>query len=145
VPLGIADSLDLKLLIALITVPSEIIAVLALLPAMPVIVCSERRGIRSFWFYTYAGALTGPVSYFLYLAIIALPEPNKAIQVLADSFAFPGWGMWLITSFSGFFGGLVYWLMAGRSAGIQRTRAVLRVTASPGARSPSRTNGDATR
>jgi hypothetical protein len=36
--------------------------------------------------------------------------------VLAHNFAFPGRGIWLLTAFSGFFGGLVYWLMAGRSA-----------------------------
>jgi hypothetical protein len=124
--LRIADSPDLKLLIAMIAVSSEFTAVLALLPAMPVIVYSERRGMRSFWFYTYTGALIGPVSYLLYLGIVTLPEPNEALRVLAHSFAFPGWGMWLLTAFSGFFGGLVYWLMAGRSAGIQRTRATPR-------------------
>jgi hypothetical protein len=90
----------------------------------------RRRGrdgpwVRSFWFYTYAGALIGPVSYLLYVGTVTLPEPNEALRVLAHSFAFPGWGIWLLTAFSGFFGGLVYWLMAGRSAGIQRTRATL--------------------
>ena len=81
--------------------------------------------MRSFWFYTYAGALIGPVSYLLYVGILTLPKPNDALRVLAHSFAFPGWGIWLLTAFSGFFGGLVYWFMAGRSAGIQRTRATL--------------------
>src|SRR5215470_8304651 len=123
--LRIADSPDLKHLMAMIAVSSEFTAVLALLPAMPVIVYSERRGMRSFWFYTYAGALIGPVSYLLYLSIVTLPEPNEALRALASSFAFPGWGIWLLTAFSGFFGGLVYWLMAGRSAGIQRAPASL--------------------
>jgi hypothetical protein len=79
--------------------------------------------MRSIWFYTYAGALVGPMSYVLYVGIVTLPERNEALRVLADSFAFPRRAIWLLTAFSGFFGGLVYWLMAGRSAGIQRTRA----------------------
>jgi hypothetical protein len=125
----IAESPDLKHLVAMIAVSSEFIAILALLPAMPVIVYSERRGTRSFWFYTYAGALIGPVSYLLYLGIVTFPEPNEALRTLAHSFAFPGWGIWLLATFSGFFGGLVYWLMGGRGAGIQRTSATLQTWA----------------
>jgi hypothetical protein len=123
--LRVAASPDLNILMVVIAVSSEVIAVLALLPAMPVIVYSERRGVRSFWFYAYAGALIGPMSYLLFVGISTLSEPNKALGVLAHSLAFPGWGIWLLTAFSGFFAGLIYWLMAGRSAGIQRTCATL--------------------
>lgn len=124
--LRIADSLDLTLLMAVIGV-SEFIAVFALLPAMPVIAYSERRGVRSFWFYTYAGALIGPLGYLLYVGVITLSDPNEALRALARSFMLPGSGIWLLTTFSGFFGGVTYWLLAGRSAGIQRTRATLQV------------------
>jgi hypothetical protein len=123
--LSIPDSPEVKFLMAMIAVSSEFPAFLALLPAMPVIVYSERRGMRSFWFYTYAGALIGPVSFLLYLGIVTLPEPSKALRALARSFAFARWGIWLLTVFSGFFGGLIYWLMAGRGAGIQRAHATL--------------------
>jgi hypothetical protein len=123
-PLHIASSSDRGLLIVMIAVSSEFTAVSALLPAMPAIAYAERRGIRSFRFYTYAGALIGPVSCVIYANIGMLPELNEALRMLANSFAFPL--LWLITAVSGFLGGLVYWLMAGRSVGIQRAHATLR-------------------
>jgi len=103
----------LDLFMAVIAVSSEFVAVLALLPTIPLIVYSERRGMRSFWFYAIAGALIGPVSFLL------------LTRALAHSFVFPGWETCLLTAFSGLFGGLIYWLMAGRSAGIRPTRATL--------------------
>ena len=120
----IPESHDLKGLIAMIAVSSQFTAVLGLAPALPAIVYSERRRVRSFWSYAYGGALIGLLSYVLYFAVLTLPEPTQALQVLRHSFAFPGWGIWLLTPFSGFSGGIVYWLVAGRNAGIQRASAI---------------------
>jgi hypothetical protein len=113
------DVNDMKLLMLMPVVMSESAAVLGLLPAIPAIIYSERKSVRSLWFYLYGGALVGIASYLLYLGILVSPEPGEALSVLRHSMSFPAWGMWLAVSLSGFFGGFVYWLARGRRAGVR--------------------------
>jgi hypothetical protein len=117
-----ANLLGLKRLTAMTALFSGFSATLGLLPALAAIVYSERRGVRSFWFHTYAGALVGTMSYLLFLGILTFPEPKDTFLVLSHSLGFPAVGVWLVTTTAGFLGGLVYWVLAGRSAGILRVR-----------------------
>jgi hypothetical protein len=105
----------LKGLFVMIAVASELTAVLGLVPALPAIIYSERRGVRSFWFHAYGGALIGLGAYFLYLMVLALPDPAQVFDLLENSFVFPGYGMWLATALSGFCGGIMYWILVGRN------------------------------
>jgi hypothetical protein len=101
------------------------IGVFALIPALPVIARTERKQVRSLIYYLIAGALTGIVSFALYLALLFAPAwwawltgtlPSSAAQsrpgaiqmVLAwfSIFVLPGLGA-----------GFTYWLVAGRKAG----------------------------
>lgn len=108
----------LKALAAAIAVSSGFGAVLGLLPALPAIVYSERRGVRSFWFYTYGGSMIGLLSYSLFLGAFTRPEPDEVFR----GFTFPHVGVWLMVACAGFLAGLVYWLMAGRSAAVSPLR-----------------------
>lgn len=123
--LRIPNLLDLKGFLALIMVSTEFTAVLGLAPSLLAIVYSEHRRMRSFWFYAYGGAMIGLLSCALYLAVLTLADPAQAPPALGYFFAFPGWGMWLLSAFSGFSGGIVYWLLAGRNAGLQRATTVI--------------------
>jgi hypothetical protein len=121
--LHIPDSRELKGFIGSIVVSSEFVALLGLGPALPAIVYSEKRNVWSFWFYAYGGALIGLLSFAIYSIALALPEPTQVLLRLLHSFDFPAWGMWLLTTLSGFVGGAVYWLIAGRNAGLRRVGA----------------------
>ncbi|WP_407155653.1 hypothetical protein [Bradyrhizobium sp. STM 3557] len=113
-------SYDLKGLLIVIAVSSELAAVLGLLPALPTIIYSEQRGIRSFWFHAYGGALIGLGAYLQYLMVLALPDLAQVFDLLENSFAFPGYGMWLATALSGFCGGAMYWILVGRNKVVRR-------------------------
>jgi hypothetical protein len=112
-------------LLAVVPFLSAAIGLFALVPALPVIARTERKQIRSLLYYVIAGALTGVVSFALYLALLFGPAlwawltgtlPSSAAQsrpgavqiVLAwvSMFVLPGIGA-----------GFTYWLFAGRNAG----------------------------
>lgn len=112
--LYVPGSRDLIGLAASIVVSSELVAVFSLGAALPAIVYSEKKHVRSFWPYCYGGALIGLFGFALYYLAQALPGST---QILLKSFEFPAWGNWLATTLSGFVGGTVYWLVAGRHAG----------------------------
>jgi hypothetical protein len=110
---------DMKRLMLMPVVLSVSAAVLGLLPAIPAIIYSERKSMRSLWFHLYGGALVGIAGYLLYLGILVSPEPSATLGVLRHSMSFPALGMWLAVGLSGFFGGFIYWLIRGRRAGIR--------------------------
>lgn len=117
--LHVPGSGELSFLAASIVVSSELAAVFALWPALLAIVYSEKRRVRSFWLYAYGGALIGLLSFAIYFLVLALPEPTQVVPLLVRTFDFPVWGVWLLMMLSGFFGGAMYWLIAGRNAGIR--------------------------
>jgi len=101
------------------------IGLFALLPALPVIVHTERKRIRALPYYLIAGALTGTLSLALALAFFFAPalsawltgtlpssaaqgRPGAALMIL-------GWALMFVPP--GLGAGFTYWLIAGRTAG----------------------------
>jgi hypothetical protein len=101
------------------------IGLFALLPALPVIAHTERKQIRSLTYYVIAGALTGIVSFALYLALLFAPAwwawltgtlPSSAGQARPGAVQIVlAW--FLMFVLPGIGAGLTYWLIAGRNAG----------------------------
>ncbi|NJO32114.1 MAG: hypothetical protein HC869_02305 [Rhodospirillales bacterium] len=101
------------------------IGLFALLPALPVIVHTERKRIRSLPYYLIAGALTGIVSLALALALFFAPTlsawltgtlPSSAAQGRSGAaLMILGWALMFVPP--GLGAGFTYWLIAGRTAG----------------------------
>lgn len=97
----------------------------ALIPALPVIAHTERRQIRSLTYYAIAGALTGIISFALYLALLFAPAwwawltgtlPSSAGQARPGAVQIVlAW--FLMFVLPGIGAGFTYWLVAGRNAG----------------------------
>jgi hypothetical protein len=81
---------------------SYMIAIFAALPASATIAVGEFRRWRMWWYYSIAGSLTG-------LALGSIFQP-------------PSFFPWLGVSF-GIVSGAIYWLLAGRAAGLEEPRA----------------------
>jgi hypothetical protein len=105
--LGVADQ---GVLNAVIVFGAIFVSGFALIPALLLVIISEGVGIRSFVFYATAGAVAGFVIYW--------------------SFAAPDFGALSINSNTrreaeimtgaGIIAGMVYWVIAGRNAGLWR-------------------------
>lgn len=101
------------------------IGLFALLPALPVIAHTERKQIRSLPYYLIAGALTGIVSFALFLALLFAPAwwgwltgtlPSSAGQARPGAVQIVlAW--FLMFVLPGLGAGFAYWLAAGRKAG----------------------------
>lgn len=77
---------------------------LTLLPALAFIIVGEVARIRSLLYYMIAGGAALPLA------------PMIASYAAAAEVTFPGGAFWQIAATAGFFGGFVYWLIAGRTA-----------------------------
>ena len=82
----------------------------ALVPALVVVIISEGFGIRSFLFYATAGAVAGFIIYWSFAgADFGALSINSHTRREAE-----------IMTGAGIIAGMVYWLVAGRSAGFRR-------------------------
>lgn len=77
---------------------------LTLLPALAFIIVGEVARIRSLLYYMVAGGASLAVA------------PLIAAYAAASEVAFPAGAFWQIAATAGFFGGFIYWLIAGRTA-----------------------------
>lgn len=101
------------------------IGLFALIPALPIITRTERRQIRSLRYYLIAGAVTGIVSFALFLALVFAPAgwawltgtlPSSAHQARPGALQIVlAW--FLMFVLPGLGAGFTYWLVAGRKAG----------------------------
>jgi hypothetical protein len=83
---------------------STLLAGLTILPALVVVIIGEVARIRSWLYYMIGGGL----------AVGLLPLLTRAGA--PDMFASPPAALWQVLATAGFAGGLVYWLIAGRTA-----------------------------
>jgi hypothetical protein len=81
-----------------------LIAGLTLLPALAVVIVGEVARIRSWLFYMIGGGLS--------LGLLPLVAKAGA----PDLMTMPPTALWQVLATAGFAGGLVYWLVAGRTA-----------------------------
>jgi hypothetical protein len=84
----------------------------ALIPALLLVIVSEGFGIRSFVFYAAAGAVTGFVIYWSFAA-----ADFGALSVASNTRREAE-----IMSGAGIVAGIVYWVIAGRNAGLWRRK-----------------------
>lgn len=87
---------------------AAIVSVIAFVPAMIVILIAETFGLRSLFFYALAGGAGGLLYGLTFPAAVATPL-DRTVQ---------------ITLAAGVAAGLVYWLAAGRTAGLWRRNSV---------------------
>ncbi len=87
------------------------VGAVAMLPAFLLIVLAEAARLRSFLYYGVGGALIGLVSYFGSNVSTRLENTTDIAPV--------GHSLELVAA-AGIIGGLVYWLIAGRNAGVWR-------------------------
>lgn len=121
-------------LVRVILMLGAAIGFFALIPSLPVILRTERKQIRRMSFYAVAGALTGIVSFALYLTLMSSslwwPWLTGAPRTASPSIS-ASWpeairivlGWFLMFVLPGLGGGLTYWLIAGRRAGAGREPA----------------------
>jgi hypothetical protein len=81
-----------------------LLAGLTIVPALALVVIGEVARIRSWLYYMIGGGLT--------LGLL----PVAAIAGAPDGAAMPPAALWQVLATAGFAGGLVYWLLAGRTA-----------------------------
>jgi hypothetical protein len=88
----------------------------ALLPTLAAIVLAEVAHMRSVLYYGFVGALIGLAAFYSVDLSAALEETTDITPV--------GHGLELAAA-AGIVGGLVYWLIAGRTAGRRRSGQAL--------------------
>jgi hypothetical protein len=81
-----------------------LIAALTLLPAFIVVIVGEVARIRSWLYYMVGGGVS--------LGLL----PLLAQAQIPDLAAMPPAALWQVLATAGFAGGIVYWLIAGRTA-----------------------------
>jgi hypothetical protein len=90
------------------------VSVFAFLPALAMIAIAEAAGIRSLLYYACSGALIAAFLYYDFRGwdVLALPLEDSARRELE------------IIAAAGIVAGLVYWAIAGRSAGLRQRASV---------------------
>jgi hypothetical protein len=83
---------------------SALLAVLTLLPALAIVIVGEVARIRSWLYYMLGGGLS--------LGLLPLLSQAQ----MPDLTAMPPAALWQVLATAGFAGGLVYWVIAGRTA-----------------------------
>ena len=101
---GPFEQFDWLLLWWAILTSAAIVSVTALVPAMIVILIAETLALRSLFFYALAGGASGLLYGLTFPAAVAT-SLDRTVQ---------------ITLAAGVAAGLVYWLVAGRTAGLWR-------------------------
>jgi hypothetical protein len=92
------------------------VAFLALLPGICGIIYAERTGGRSVLFYAAGGNLAGIVAYGLYALILVVSAGTAKDFLGGRPLVAHAISVALLFGGPGLVGGLVYWLIAGRSA-----------------------------
>jgi hypothetical protein len=87
---------------------AAIVSVVAFVPAMIVIAIAEAFALRSLFFYALAGGIGGLLYGLTFPAAVA-DSPDRGVEI---AFA------------AGVAAGLLYWLVAGRTAGLWRGNSV---------------------
>lgn len=105
---------DLGLFPMAVIMAAVYIGLLALLPALPVLIYAERNRVRSPLFYAIAGAAAGATALGIYLAAFLLSGAPPR-EILHSAGLVAGWVA--LVGGPGLVGGLAYWLIAGRAAG----------------------------
>ena len=101
------DRLDWLFLCWAVLTSAAIVAVVVFVPAMIVIVIAEALALRSLFFYALAGGIGGLLYGLAFPAAANSFDPTVEIALAAGVAA-----------------GLVYWLFAGRTAGLWRGPSV---------------------
>ena len=101
---GPFDNFDWLILWGAILTSAAFVSAIAFVPAIIVILIAETLGLRSLFFYALAGG-TGGLLYGLTFPAAAATPLDRTVQ---------------ITLAAGVAAGLVYWLVAGRTAGLWR-------------------------
>jgi len=104
---GHLDHADWLILWWAILTSAAIVAALAFLPAMVVILIAESLALRSLFFYALSGGVGGLLYGLTFPA--SAPPYDRTAQ---------------ITFAAGVAAGLIYWLVAGRTAGLWRGGSV---------------------
>jgi hypothetical protein len=105
---GPFDNFDWLILWWAILTAAAFISAIAFVPTMIVILIAETFALRSLFFYALAGG-TGGLLYGLTFPAAAATPLDRTVQ---------------ITLAAGVAAGLVYWLAAGRTAGLWREKPV---------------------
>lgn len=118
--LQLAPDTAMGSLIFAVPLVSLFVGYFAFTPAMPAILLAEMLGKRDWLFYALAGGLVGAAvfGYFWRETIglgILVAGPAAAPDHAHTGATSPGIAMTMIAA--GMFGGIAYWLVAGRSAG----------------------------
>jgi hypothetical protein len=101
------------------------IGLLAILPALPVLIYAEHNGVRSSLFYALSGSAAAVAVLSIYLAAFLLSGAPPQ-EVFHSARLVAGWIA--LAGVTGLAGGLAYWLIAGRTAGEQPAAPVDRTT-----------------
>lgn len=101
--------------LSLVPFAAVFVALFSFLPALAVIIHSERNAQRGARYYARSGAFVGLAAFAIYL-VLALVRAGRALDAEIGILAFIG-------APAGALCGLVYWMIAGRSAGIARRAA----------------------
>jgi hypothetical protein len=93
------------------------VAVFASVPAAVAIIYGESHGYRSLRFHAGAGAATGAISALGWPLLLSSASPRGLQWPTAEGAA--ALGVWFsVLAIAGLVGGLTYWVVAGRSAGV---------------------------
>jgi hypothetical protein len=105
---GPFDNVDWLILWWAILTSAVFVSAIAFVPAIIVILIAETLSLRSLFFYALAGGASGVLYGLTFPAAAATPF-DRTVQ---------------ITLAAGVAAGLVYWLVAGRTAGLWRGNSV---------------------
>lgn len=103
---GASDTQAIDTLFDVLLQAQLLISGLTLVPAILVVVVGEVARIRSALYYILGGGA----------ALAAIPLLARLGQAASTAAAMPSSTLWQVFATAGFFGGLLYWLMAGRRA-----------------------------
>jgi hypothetical protein len=102
---GPFDNFDWLILWGAILTSAAFVSAIAFVPAIIVILIAETLGLRSLFFYALAGGAGGLLYGLTFPAATAANPFDRTVQ---------------ITLAAGVAAGIVYWLVAGRTAGLWR-------------------------
>jgi hypothetical protein len=90
---------------------SSFVGAVAILPALVVIAVAEAMRLRSFLYYGVAGAVVGLAAYF---------GTDVSVRLENTTDVTPVGHVLQLAAAAGIIGGIVYWMIAGRTAGAWR-------------------------
>jgi hypothetical protein len=102
-------------IVLFLVVALAVTTLVSLIPALLVAIHAERTKVRALGFYLLWGLTAGAISFVVMLGLVYAIGGNLAG---GESFAA---GTALLMACAGMAGGLTYWLIAGRNAGLSRS------------------------